>query len=113
MSNITATPAKLKSGAWGARVAGHVHEGDTITMTTRSGKSWQATIARVLWTGDGVSICATASADSHYDANKFNGYGARRGGYVRGDGGPRGSRPCYMCGSYYCDGARGGLCEDD
>lgn len=36
-------------------------------------------------------------------------FGAR--GY--GDGGPRGKQRCYMCGSYYCDGARGGLCEND
>lgn len=37
----------------------------------------------------------------------------RSSGFSRGDGGPRGSRSCYMCGSYYCEGARGGLCEDD
>jgi len=57
----TATPTKLRSGDWGARVQGRVATGDSITITTRSGKSWTATVSRVLWSGDGVAICATES----------------------------------------------------
>ena len=59
----TATPTKLRSGAWGAKVSGDVREGDVVTIRTRAGKSWQARIERVVWTGEGVSICATASLD--------------------------------------------------
>ncbi len=63
-----ATPTKLRSGDWGARVSGRVSRGDTITITTRKGKSWTATVEHVIWTGqdrygDGeISIVATASA---------------------------------------------------
>jgi len=59
----SATPAKLRSGAWGARVQGTVAEGDVVTITTRAGKSWQARVTRVVWTGEGVAICATESID--------------------------------------------------
>jgi len=58
-----ATPQKLRSGEWGARVQGEVSEGDTVTIRTRSGKEWQARVTRVVWSGEGVSICATASLD--------------------------------------------------
>jgi len=65
MSNAakTATPAKLRDGSWGARVAGTVAQGDVVTITTTAGKSWQARVTRVVWSGDGVAICATASLD--------------------------------------------------
>jgi hypothetical protein len=62
-ATLTASPTKLRDGTWGARVTGPAAEGDTITITTRAGKSWDAEVERVLWTGDGVSICATASID--------------------------------------------------
>lgn len=100
---MQATPTKLRNGNWGAKVQGTATEGSTITITTKKGKSWTATVSKVIWTGNGVSIVATDSV----------GRSSGRRGYRRGDGGPRGSRACYMCGSYYCDGARGGLCEDD
>lgn len=58
---MSATPAKLRDGSWGARVQGRASVGDRITITTRSGKSWDATVSRVLWTGDGASIVATAT----------------------------------------------------
>lgn len=59
----TATPTKLRDGTWGARVAGAVAAGDEITITTRGGKSWTARVERVIWSGEGVTICATASLD--------------------------------------------------
>lgn len=57
----TATPTKLRNGSWGARVQGNVREGDVVMVQTKGGKSWEARIERVLWTGDGVSVCATAN----------------------------------------------------
>lgn len=60
---ISASPAKLRDGGWGARVRGAVTEGDTVTITTRAGKSWEARVTKVVWTGDGLSICATESLD--------------------------------------------------
>lgn len=59
---MNATPSRLRSGAWGAKVAGQVQQGDVVTITTRSGKSWDAVVSRVLWTDGAVSICATETA---------------------------------------------------
>lgn len=58
----TATPTKLRSGEWGARVEGSVRTGDTITIRTKAGKMWDARVERVVWTDGAVSIVATASA---------------------------------------------------
>jgi hypothetical protein len=55
-----ATPAKLRNGSWGARVHGAVREGDTIEIRTKAGKSWQARVRRVVWSGQGVSLVSTA-----------------------------------------------------
>jgi hypothetical protein len=60
----SATPAKLRSGAWGARVEGAVAKGDTLTITSRSGKSWRARVEKIVWTDGSASICATSSLDS-------------------------------------------------
>ena len=57
---MQATPTKLRSGNWGARVQGsRPHAGDEITITTRAGKSWTARVERVLWSGGNVHIVAT------------------------------------------------------
>ena len=63
---IAATPAKLKSGAWGARVAGTVNPGDVVTITSSSGRSWEAVVDRVLWSNAEISICATSSHARHF-----------------------------------------------
>jgi hypothetical protein len=60
---MRATPKKLKNGRWGATVHGAVQAGDTVTITTRAGKSWEARVDRVLWTDGAVSICATTGSD--------------------------------------------------
>jgi len=58
---IPATPTKLKNGDWGARVASsNVREGDIVRITTRGGKTWEAEVLKVVWSGEGVSICATS-----------------------------------------------------
>ena len=62
-NSTTASPAKLKNGSWGARVQGSVSVGDTITITTRAGKSWDARVTKVVWSGEGVAVCATESLD--------------------------------------------------
>lgn len=60
---IEASPTKLRNGDWGARVCGAVSKGDIVTITTRAGRSWDAVITKVLWTADGVAICATESVN--------------------------------------------------
>jgi len=56
---IAATSAKLKTGDWGARVVGTAKPGDVLTITGASGKSWDASVERVVWTDGKVSLCAT------------------------------------------------------
>lgn len=56
---MAAKPIKLRNGTWGAQVEGEVQTGDTITITTKAGKSWDARVVRVLWTGEGRSIVVT------------------------------------------------------
>jgi len=60
----TATPTKLRTGAWGAKTSQAVSVGEVVTITTRSGKSWQARVAKVVWSGNGVSIVATSSVET-------------------------------------------------
>lgn len=59
--SISATPAKLKTGDWGARVIGTAKPGDVLTITSAGGKSWIASVERVVWTNGEVTLCATAS----------------------------------------------------
>ena len=61
---MQATPKKLKDGTWGARVLGAVEPGDTITITTRAGKSWDAIVERVLWSDDQAMLVSTVSAEA-------------------------------------------------
>jgi hypothetical protein len=100
MQTYTATPTKLRNGSWGARVGANVQPGDIVRITTKAGKSWDATVAKVIWTGDGVSICATSS-------------GASRNTYYT----PSRRRPgcCSECGDRlqpWMDGYAMGLCHD-
>ena len=60
---MNASPAKLRDGSWGARVQGAVAVGDTVTITTKAGKSWSARVSQVVWSGEGVTLCATSSLD--------------------------------------------------
>ena len=62
-TTIHATPCKLRNGSWGARTSAPVAIGDTVTITTRGGKTWDARVTHVVWTGDGVAIVATESLD--------------------------------------------------
>lgn len=76
---INATPTKLRNGNWGARVkSAQVSAGDVVRITTRSGKTWEARIVKVVWSGDGVAICATESLDRSHGTSGGT-YRPRRG----------------------------------
>lgn len=70
MNTTTATPTKLRNGSWGARTSAPVSEGDVVTITTKSGKSWEARVERVVWTDGQVAICATESLDRAPSASR-------------------------------------------
>ena len=65
----TGRPAKLRDGSWGARVPGTSRPGERIRIRIRTsgGKEWEATVARVLWSGPDrygagtVSVCSMIS----------------------------------------------------
>ena len=95
-SILSASPAKLQSGAWGARVRSEtVRAGDTIQITTSSGKSWQARVERVLWAGEGVAICATVCLDR---APQTPRYDPSTGRYLSGAGADHCGYPCPVTG---------------
>lgn len=60
---VTASPAKLVSGEWGARLTQNVSVGDVIQVRTKSGKEWMSRVAKIVWTGDGTWLVATSSVD--------------------------------------------------
>ena len=70
---LTASPIRLRSGEWGARVQGSAVEGASIKVTTRAGKSWQAFVSRVVWSGSGITIVSTRSLEiaSDHDRPKY------------------------------------------
>ena len=58
MANYT----KLKSGAWGVRVTGAAPKsGQRVTVTKKGGGTATETITRVVWSGNGVHLCAIAA----------------------------------------------------
>lgn len=62
-TTIPASPTKLRTGAWGARTSGPAKEGDIVTITTSTGKSWRAVVEKVVWGNDETCIVATRSID--------------------------------------------------
>ena len=58
---MNATYTKLRSGEWGIRVTGNAPvAGQFVTVTKRDGTTKKETVTRVLWSGDGVYLCAIA-----------------------------------------------------
>lgn len=58
-----ATWIKLKSGEWGVRVVGSAAVGQSVTATNKAGKSSVVVVAKVVWAGNGVSLCAIESRE--------------------------------------------------
>lgn len=103
-TKLQASPVKLRSGDWGAKAQGEARQGDTVHITTKGGKEWDARVVKVVWTGDGVSIVATESLDrphgrearglcdncyesaAKYSARDMSGLGGRVCGRCYGDG---------------------------
>ena len=97
-STATGSPAKLRDGSWGARLAGAAYVGQPITVRTAAGKTWLASVASVVWTDGAASIVTTTSAASTaHSAHAAARSGARpRARYTRPCGYPgcTGGRSC-------------------
>ena len=46
---MNASPRKLKNGQWGAQTNSTVRVGDVVTIVTKLGKRWDATVKNVVW----------------------------------------------------------------
>ena len=57
-----ATFTRLRTGAWGLRVAGAVNTGDIVRATRRDGRSSLETVGRVVWSDGNVTIAAMVGA---------------------------------------------------
>jgi len=98
---LVGTPAKLRSGDWGARVQGPADVGDTVQITTRSGKSWPARVTGIAWSGRGVTLVETESLEPRQPSRSVRGFGRRScvtGGNCSSMGSGR------NCGGHDCDG---------
>lgn len=93
---MKASPKKLRGGEWGALVQSEkVVSGEHITVTTKAGKSWDAVVDKVIWTGKGVAIVTTESASS-----QSTGYGRGECQFCGEDKVP-GDNSCWECGASY------------
>lgn len=77
-----ATYTKLQSGSWGVRVTGDTPKrGQTVTVTKKDGGTKREIIVRVVWSGNGVHLCAIEQQPSKpksvcYSCGcEFRGYG--------------------------------------
>lgn len=102
----TATPTKLRNGEWGARTVRKITDGEIIEIRTRGGKTWQARVVKVVWSGEGTWIAATKSADGYVSAKRD----AR--GYVTDRAHAEGycGYPCPVTGRKCCP--KNGPCHD-
>ena len=95
-----ATPARLRDGGWGVRVcidapANQVRRdrlrGETVTVRSRGGKTWEAEIEACLWLGRGdeggsVALCSTVQRRRESGGRRYEGHRSDYGGRCRGDG---------------------------
>jgi len=63
MTKMQASPAKLRNGAWGARTQGIVAVNDVISITTRSGQTWDARVTSIVFTSKTSSVVTTESVN--------------------------------------------------
>ena len=73
------TYTKLKSGNWGVRSTEALKEGQTITVRKKSGDTKLETIARIVWSGNGVWLAAILTSGSTGSAKRSSPRGQRTG----------------------------------
>lgn len=72
---MSATFTKLKSGEWGIRVVGAARPGMTVTVSKKDGTTDTKTIGKVVWSGNGVTICtmggvSVSGGDRRYSSSR-------------------------------------------
>jgi hypothetical protein len=65
---MQATYTKLKSGDWGLRVTeGNPKSGEYVQAIKKSGEKKHEQIGKILWSGNGVSLCTIRRSEPSYD----------------------------------------------
>lgn len=100
---MSATYTKLKDGTWGIRSTSKISDGQTVTVTKKSGESKRETVGKVIWTGNGVWLATVAGSSSPATS------GSRRSGYSGGSSEYCGGI-CPVSGERCC--SRNGPCHD-
>lgn len=59
---MSATYTKLKNGEWGIRIEGSVSVGQFVPVKKKDGTINGETVAAVLWSSGGVSVCSIATS---------------------------------------------------
>lgn len=75
-STKSASWAKLKSGAWGARVSGSVSKGDSITITAKDGRKQTKTVGKIVYDGGDYTLVEVYAATAE-EAAEVQKYAAR------------------------------------
>lgn len=90
---MQASFTKLRSGDWGIRVTGGVPEaGQSVVVAKRDGSSDTVSVDRVVWSGEGVALCAIVRRAK----GRSGGYYSQRASRYRPCGYPG-------CSPGYCD----------
>lgn len=100
MANASYT--KLRSGEWGVRVQGNAKAGETITVAKKSGETKSERIAKIVWSGNGVTLCAIERSEAPRSSSGSSSHRVRSGGSCRECRGPIVNAPHHR--------AMGGLC---
>ena len=77
---VAATWMKLRDGSWGVRITGTAKPGDTVTVTSKGGETKTATVANVVWTGNGVTLCSVTGGSEGGSRRSGTGAYMGRGG---------------------------------
>lgn len=73
----TTTYARLRNGEWGLRVQGAIPApGTTLVVAKRDGSTKQEVVEKVVWSGDGVALCAIARVSAPELDEHTSGVGA-------------------------------------
>jgi hypothetical protein len=100
---MAASWMKMRDGSWGVRVPGGATAGQSVTVTKKSGESSTVIVGKVVWSGNGVALCAVKGEErSQPSRSSGNGYAPGKRCY------------CAECGEPYRKGQRcwenGGSC---
>lgn len=97
---MSATYTKLRSGEWGIRISGTAKKGDRVTVTKKSGESKIETVRNVVWSGNGITLCAVERQEPSYDRGSSQRSVERLYRNKYGWDGVRGSSSYYTSGMY-------------